>query len=627
MPGVFSRRPKVKNLRKWKTQLSLISCLVLVCSIPAGGNSGSGSQDPVHAEVQASGAGIVVEKVEERSEAEKEGFQKGDVLLTWTNPWKHGAFTSPFDAYWLDALEMPLAPMTINGTRSGKPKTWQSHSFYNGAEYRPNFEPAILAGYRSGQKLEAAGKLEEAASQWAELAARSDAKPAWQGTWLLHQSATLLNKARKWDKADGLYAETLRSAQSAPFIRRELLHFLALSYMWRGEHDVAIKYFQEMGPPDVQALELAEPPGLRTVDTSRGLLCPISRGESTESLSPVSFRFRPSLLAGRELWLLGKLHEARGELEKADQYFEQARLEYRQMGAEDVNALLSIADIAYRRADLRKAAQYYRQVLTTCRQGLGHSLTGLGNVADSQGDTVRAHHYYILGLQQFRQGTDRKEVNMAVLLGNLGLVAHNEGRYQTAQRYYQKECAILHRIWPESIYMADCFTQLGNNARSRGRLAEAEKYFRASMQLMQKKQPGGFDHAYVLNDLGGLLLERGKLDEAEQLFHRALEIRARFVPGSKHESEVLASLGKVMRRKQKLEAAEDFYKRALDALDSQMSRLAGDTGTRARFRANRDNYYREYADLLITLGKPELAYTVLERARGRLNIVTVRDML
>jgi CHAT domain-containing protein len=607
----------VKKRGKWKPQLSVVTCLVLICSIPASGSSGSGSQDPIPRPDQSATDGIVIEKVEQRTPAQKEGFQKGDVLLTWANKWKHGVFTSPFDTYWLELREIPFGPITITGVRSGRPKTWELASFYRGADYRPNFAPAILTAYRSGQKLATAGKLEEAADQWAALAS-NEANPAWQGTWLLQQSAILMQKAKRWDKADTLDKQALRSAESDLAIKTQLQLFHAWSYRWRGDPDTGIKYFEETVLPNTQELDLAEPPVTRMADTTRGLFCPILKDASTAPFSPASLRFgRPGPLARSVLIMLALMYQDRGDLEKVEQYLEQARAGNRLLGGEHMDTLLGVAGVAYLRGDMRKADRFYRQVLTTCHMGSFASLFGLANIANAQGDNGRARSYFSMTLQQLRQDPLHSKLNLAVAVGGMGTVAHDDGHYRTAERYYKEEYVVLRRLWPESSYMAHCLEDLGNNSRSLGRLHDAEKYLRSSVKMQQNTDPASLGLAATLYHLGDLLLDLGNLNEAEQLFRQALEIRARLAPGTKYHADALASLGKLMRRKHDFAAAEDFYKQALDALDGQLSRLAGDAEARSIFRAYRKNYYREYVDLLTVRGKPELAYEVLERSRGR----------
>src|SRR5262249_51219589 len=56
---------------------------------------------------------------------------------------------------------------------------------------------------------------------------------------------------------------------------------------------------------------------------------------------------------------------------------------------------------------------------------------------------------------------------------------------------------------------------------------------------------------------------------------------------------------------------------ALEKLEALTTRWGGDEEIRAGFRADHEKYYREYADLLISQGRPESALDVIERSRAR----------
>jgi CHAT domain-containing protein len=55
----------------------------------------------------------------------------------------------------------------------------------------------------------------------------------------------------------------------------------------------------------------------------------------------------------------------------------------------------------------------------------------------------------------------------------------------------------------------------------------------------------------------------------------------------------------------------------LNALEIQIAHLGGTDEIRSGFRARHESYFRDYIDLLVTLGRPEHAVDILERSRAR----------
>jgi tetratricopeptide (TPR) repeat protein len=556
--------------------------------------------------------GVVLEKVEKNSEAEKAGLREGDVLLSWSQKEIERRIESPFDIDWIEVEHIPFGPIVLHGTRKGIAHVWDVKSLtYQTA--RPNFGPAFFARYTRGRQLAAAGKLDEAVMIWSELAALVAAERSpWLKSWLLWSCAQSFHHANNWQQAERFYEQAIQAVTS-PAIRSELLLESGWSFRTRGDLDTAIAYLEEKVLPEVhRMMSLEESIDRRDATLSGNLFCPLPHDDPGSVEPPVlttaTFASTPALIA------LEVMSQERGDLQKADDYVQQLRAIYRQFGSETVIGLIAMADISFRRDDLRTASKYYRQVLMTCQSGHNTGLNGLGIVADAQGDSVQAEHYFRQALLDYKGPSG---LSTAITLGNLGLAIHNQGRFVTAEHYYRKQYAMLRRIWPDSIYMASCLNHLGVNSHSLGNLSAAEKYLRESLQIREKMVPNSLEHAYSLNDLGDVIRDAGRLEDAERLYRRALEIRQTLAAGSKHHAEVLASLALIMRRRGEPDEAEQLYAQAMEALETQLGRLAGGTEVRSGFRAQRENYYQEYVDLLMARGKTERAYSVLERSRGR----------
>jgi CHAT domain-containing protein/Tfp pilus assembly protein PilF len=379
-----------------------------------------------------------------------------------------------------------------------------------------------------------------------------------------------------------------------------------------------------------------------------------------------------SLQVAGSLYSLGAVYSQRGELDKAEEY-QQRALKIREKlapgGLEVADSFTGIGVLAHQRGDLDQAEQYYRQALAIREKrspnsqqtalllhNLGRAarergdlakaqmlfdqaraiyeklapgsptvaaiLTSLGVLALSQHDLAQAEEYLTQSLK-IRQKLAPDSVEVAVTVSNLGLVALESGDYAKAEEYLQRGLGISQRLAPESVDVANHLNNLGELARLRGRLAEAEQYVTQAMTIRERLGPLSLDFAENLISLGLIVQQRGDLERAEQYYRRAISIWKELVPESGREAPALAGLAGIMQRRGRLEEAAQFHQQALDALESQTNRLGGTQDTRSGFRANYENYYQEYASLLVAQGKDELAFQVLEQSRAR----TLLEML
>ncbi len=167
-------------------------------------------------------------------------------------------------------------------------------------------------------------------------------------------------------------------------------------------------------------------------------------------------------------------------------------------------------------------------------------------------------------------------LDVARSLRNLGKIARVRGDVTKADVYYRRALAIGEKVAPASPKVTEFLVGLGNVARDRKDFVKAEEYYRHALTIVEKVGPSGLDHAQVLGDLAGALRRQNRLNEAAPL-----------------------------------------YRQAFAELESNAPTLAGiEENDRSRYRAIHARYYREYVDLLVEQGKPELAFQVLESARA-----------
>jgi len=338
-----------------------------------------------------------------------------------------------------------------------------------------------------------------------------------------------------------------------------------------------------------------------------------------------------SLSAGFTMGNLGLASFRRGDLAKAQQYTEgELAIEEKAIpnSLDLAKTFNNLGLIAYGRGDLTAAEEYYRRALAIkeriAPEGLdaANTLGNLGQVALRRGDFVRADaysHHSLAIREKLAPGSDL----VASSLDALGQCAQERGDLNSAADFYQRSIAIHEKTAPGSDVLADAEANFGSVAADRHQKTEAEIHYRRALEILNKTSPNSTDVAEVLDHLGQLALDGADAVTGEDYERQALAILQKLVPNSAEYAESLATLAGIFREKGDLEGAAKAYGEAIEVLDRQMTRLGGSSDVRARFRAKHANYYAEYAQLLVEQNKPELAFDVLERSRGR----TLLEML
>jgi CHAT domain-containing protein len=162
-----------------------------------------------------------------------------------------------------------------------------------------------------------------------------------------------------------------------------------------------------------------------------------------------------------------------------------------------------------------------------------------------------------------------------------------------------------------------------------GDRVKADQYLQKALTIEEKLAPVSVNLALTLGNLGLLAIESGNLPKADFYFSGTLALSERLAPGTSYYAMVLRQKGLIARQEGKLDLAELYLSQSVDALDGLSHRLGGSEETRASFRAEREEYYQEYMDILLELKRPEEAFHVLERGRARslLAMLAERDLV
>jgi len=487
--------------------------------------------------------GVVVESVETGGAAEKAGLRAGDTLLSWeraANPPANpkaakGKFETPFDVIDAEIEQAPRGRFEVAGLREGKPIRVEIPPGKWQLKVRPALTEKKLMVYRKAiETLEAGDAAAGIALLRGLIGAAKESKEPDRATWLLFRAAEVLEKPRKWDEANGIYAE---AAQIASALRSQA-----------DIHEAAGEAFKKQNRFDEAAKEHEKALAIR------------------EKIAP------ESLAVAASLNNLGLVIHDRGDLGAAREYYQRALTIREDLAPESLDLAVSLNNLgvlAYDRGDLAGAEAYYKRSLAIKEKlepgslAVAMSFNNLGNAANSRGDLEAAEAYYDRALA-VQERLAPGSLDVAKSLNNLGVLARKRGDLSAAEEYYKRCLAILQKIDPESLWVAMNLNNLGTVAEKRGNLAAAERYYQNSLAIKEKLAPGSLAVAMSFNNLGNVADARGDLDAVEIFQRRALEIQEKLAPESLEVARSLRNLGIVAQERGDLEAAETFYRRDLE---------------------------------------------------------------
>jgi CHAT domain-containing protein/tetratricopeptide (TPR) repeat protein len=392
-------------------------------------------------------------------------------------------------------------------------------------------------------------------------------------------------------------------------------------------------------------------------------------------LATVGPRFLPALSKLR--WDLARTLLETGQLSPAADLLQQAVAERRARGPAslyEARFRSLLGQVADRRGDRKEAERQLSEVLAIRRRLVPGSLAEAQALSNLGIAEAHLGHFSVAEeLQRHSLAIDERllpeSLDVATDLINLGNLEGDRGDFTAAVNSFRQALALRERLAPNSLAVADALNSLGGlllkgddpagaAAAFRRGLAieerlhttelrrvnhllglgtalwsqhqypEAESWLRRALAIHERNDPGSVDDAVALNNLADVLLDEGRLAEAEADCRRALAIFRELAPESAREATGYRDLAVVVRRAGRPGEARDFYASALASLESSGRWLGGAVQARSAFLGRYAAYYREAVDLLLDLGRPEEAFSVLERyrAQGFLALLAERDL-
>jgi len=262
---------------------------------------------------------------------------------------------------------------------------------------------------------------------------------------------------------------------------------------------------------------------------------------------------------------LGLLYQAKGEWDRAIEYYERGLALKEKVGDEyGMAPTFHDLGLVYQyKGNLDKAVEYHERSLAIVEKigdedGMSRIFNSLGGVYQAKGEWDRAIEYYERSLAILEKGGD--EHGMAGTLNNLGNVYKAKGEWDRAIEYYERSLAIRKKVGDEH-GMAPTFNNLGSAYKAKGEWERVIECYERNLAILEK---GGDEHgmAGTLNNLGNVYKAKGEWDRAIEYYERSLAIREKV--GDEHGmAPTFNNLGMVYRGREEWDRAIEYYERSL----------------------------------------------------------------
>jgi CHAT domain-containing protein len=619
--------------------------------------------------------GVVVEKVEKGSAAEEAGLRKGDVILSWTRGSDGGQIESPFDYEIVFQQQRLIGKVEVSGVRASRPQQWtlgMNESL--GLAIQPHFSKTTLFAYRSCLHSGQHGAI-DATNCFMRAAKRAQE----QGdivsfVWLAVRAARTQGLTPAWHRADRIYDQILQYRQKlSPIVVSQVYWDRSTLFDSHQQFSKATEnlYFsleasRQIGQDNILSVvtlfKLIRPLWLEN-DLFKAEQCARQALAEAERIAPDSAGVAMSA------YYLGVVLSNRGDLSSAEISLRQAeKLAEKNRSIYRAYALCDLGFIEWRDGDLDTAGKNLSKAIeilvedTPDSGRISVAYDRLSNVARDRGNLVLAEEYLLKSLSLVRK-IKYKEMEGGVL-NDLAFIALYRGELRDSEELFLRGLHVQKQYQPGSTDFGNTLMGLGMALAAQDKLAAAEQNLKESLTIQRKLAPTTIDIPRSLNILGDISRKHGDLEsslafyeealaalknnasesvfmvqtlsrlakvtalrgasnEAEQLDLQALAMIEKLAPESTQAAEVLESLAEVKRGQGQMEAAVSYYERALKALESQTTMLGGTADVVAGFRAQHQEFYGRYADLLAQGGQTEAAFAVVERSRARTLLETL----
>ncbi len=264
---------------------------------------------------------------------------------------------------------------------------------------------------------------------------------------------------------------------------------------------------------------------------------------------------------------IGVIFAAKGELDKALDYFERALKEAEQTGTREGIAinLANMATVHNIRGDFDLTLEYASRALKINKElgnktGISQNLTTMGIAYGIKGDLARSLEYNLQALELNEEIGNQQGI--ATNNTNIGIIHKTRGDFDLSLEYLTRSLKVNEKLGIKQ-GIADDLGNLGAVYRARGDVDKALDYFTKSMKL--NEEMGNKEMiAANLRDTGDMYAMKGEFDKTMESLTRSMELFEQI--GSKYGTmRVLGSIGLAYSWKGDTEAALEYLMKALEA--------------------------------------------------------------
>ena len=617
--------------------------------------------------------GVTLLRPEPGSALAAAGLTAGDVVTAWRAPGspEGGPVDSPFELFRVATEHTHSGPVTLTVLRDGASRAVEIPPGHWLADVHPRVDPAERGAFDTAlAALDDAATRADGRARLAGLIDRAGT-PATR-IWYRHRLAGSLRRAGLDAEADAQVEAALAEARTAglDYAAGWLAQMTGIECFQRQQPEAgqrwllrALDVWREALPGSLSEantlnnLAIAasirsdfagtrrfagEALAIQQAVTGRSLA--VARTHHTlgnaafwsDDLEAAEAHFDEALDIRRELApgglaeaqtlsVLGNVAWRRGLLDRAAELKQQTLDKYRALGVESFllgELYIDLGNLAHDRFDLAAAERHRLEALAVFRETapegtqVADALLGLGNVERQRGDADAARGYYERALGEYRRiqpGGQRE----ALVRQQLGELAREAGDLEAAAGHYRASLATLEALGARGPLLASRHRALGVLHRERGELETARGYLERALDGFAEASERTLNVAAVRVELGRLALAEGDPVLAEEALSGALAVAAGLAPGTVHEAAPAHELARLLRRQGRVDEALALHERAVTALESQRVLIGGSDRGRVSFEARYGDYYRDYLDLLLQVGRTGAAFDVLERHRAR----------
>jgi len=224
---------------------------------------------------------------------------------------------------------------------------------------------------------------------------------------------------------------------------------------------------------------------------------------------------------------ISNVYRAKGELEKALEYFEKALKLDEEFGIKEGMAagLGNIGMIYPVKGEFEKALEYLGKALKRDKElgdkeGIARDLGNIGSVYLSKGEFYKALEYYEKALK-LDEELGRKE-GIAASYGNIGIVYRIKGELDKALGYLGKALRLDEELGIKE-GMAISLEHIGNVYRTKRELDKVLEYYKKALGIFQE-MGSRIEAARTLMNIGDVFYPKGKKERALDYYLEAQDL-------------------------------------------------------------------------------------------------------